>query len=96
MSLDRKRNATDEHGSNVTDSVDLMAHAIVSHMSPLEIGRMIHPDGKAVSLCNVPEPVLADHATRYSQKELEAGQFFKVQGKYTFIMDHVAKKARGH
>lgn len=96
MRADRKRNATEAHGSNVTDAVDFAAHAIVSRMSPLEIGNMIHPDGEAVALRNVPELVLIDHATRYSQKELEAGQFFKVQGRFTFIMDHEAKKARGH
>ncbi len=80
----------------LADAIDFVAHAIVSRMSALEIGSMIHPDGKAVALRDVPESVLTDHATRYSQKELEAGQFFKVQGKFTFIMDHEAKKARGH
>lgn len=96
MSGGKKRSATEQHGSNVTDAVDLLAHDIVSRMSPLEIGKMIHPDGEAVALCDVPKPILTDHAIRYSQKELGAGQFFKVQGKYTFIMDHEAKKARGH
>jgi hypothetical protein len=80
--------------SNLTDAVDLLAHAIVSCMSPLEIGKMIYPDGEALSFSDVPEQVLTEHATRYSRKELKAGQFFKVRGKYIFIMDHEAKKAR--
>jgi hypothetical protein len=96
MREDRNRNETEEHGSNVSDIIDLTAHAIVSHMSPLEIGKMIHPGGEAVELCNVPKLVLAEHRTRYSQQELDAGQFFKVHGRFTFIMDHEAKKARGH
>jgi hypothetical protein len=91
----RNRNETEEHGSDVSNIIDLTAHAIISHMSPLEIGKMIHPSGEAVVLCNVPKLILAEHGTRYSQNELEAGQFFKVQGKFTFIMDHEAKKARG-
>jgi hypothetical protein len=101
MSRYKREGAPDMRGSgkrriesNLTDVVDLAAHAIVSRMTPLEIGKMIHPDGEAVAFSDVPEHVLADHATRYSQKELKAGQFFKVQGKYIFVMDHEAKKAR--
>jgi len=82
--------------SGLSDVVDLMAHNIVSLMSPLQIGKMIHPDGEPVALCDVPETIINDHATRYSQKELEVGQFFNVRGKFAFIMDHKAKKARGH
>ncbi|MDP4027709.1 MAG: hypothetical protein Q8P42_01885 [Gallionella sp.] len=96
MSGGKKRSATEQYGLNVTDAVDLLAHDIVSRMSPLEIGKMIYPDGVAVALCNVPEPVLTDHATRYSQKELGAGQFLKVCNTHVFIVGHETKKAKRH
>ena len=80
----------------VEETVDILAHAIVSRMSPLELGKMIYPDAEPIDLASVTEPVIADHFTRYTEKELKAGQFFRIGDKYTFFMDHEAKKARNH
>ncbi len=82
--------------STVEETIDTLAHAIVAKMSPLEIGQMIYPDAEPVDLASVPQPVIADHTTRYTEKELKAGQFFRVGDKYTFFMDYEAKKARNH
>ena len=76
--------------------IDTAAHQMVSQMSPKEIGLMIHPDGKPVKLNRVPEDIIQDHLTRYTKKELKRGQFFLVREKYTFIMDHEAKRKRQH
>lgn len=78
------------------ETVDTLAHAIVAKMSPLEMGKIIYPDAEPIDLANVPQPVIADHTTRYSEKELKAGQFFRVGNKHIFFMDHEAKKARSH
>ena len=80
----------------LSNVVDLMAHNVISGMSSLQIGKMLYPDGEAVALCDVPETIVNDHETRYTQNELEAGQLLNVCGKFVFIMDHKAKKARGH
>ncbi len=80
----------------VEETIDTLAHAIVAKMSPLELGKMIYPDAEPVDLARVPQPVIADHTTRYTEKELKAGQFFRVGDKYTFFMDHEAKKTRNH
>jgi hypothetical protein len=80
----------------VEETIDTLAHVIVSKMSPLELGKMIYPDAEPIDLARVPEPVIADHATRYTEKELKAGQFFRIGEKYIFFMDHETKKARSH
>ena len=77
----------------VEETIDILAHAIVAKMSPLELGKMIYPDADPVDLASVPELVIADHATRYTEKELNAGQFFRIGDKYIFFMDHEAKGA---
>jgi len=76
------------------ESIDMIANAVVETMSPLQMGKLIYPDAEPVNLPDVPEPVIRDHAARYTDKELKAGQFFRVHGKYTFFMDHDAKKTR--
>ena len=80
----------------VEETVDTLAHAIVSSMSPLELGKMMYPDAEPIDLASVPELVVADYATRYTAKELNAGQFFRIGDTYTFFMGHEAKKARNH
>lgn len=80
----------------VEETIDTLAHAIVAKMSPLELGQMLYPDAEPVDLASIPQPIIADHATRYTEKELKAGQFFRVGDKYTFVMGHEAKKARNH
>jgi hypothetical protein len=72
----------------LSELADIFATTIVRQMTPLEIGRLLHPDAEAVPYKNVPIAVLADHKTRYSRAELRRGQFFKIGEKYTFIMDH--------
>ena len=63
-------------------------------MSPLELGKIIYPEAEPVDLASVPEPIIADYATRYTERELQAGQFFRIRDTYKFFMDHEAKKAR--
>ena len=78
------------------ESIDIMANAIVATMSPLQMGKLVYPDAEPVNLSDVPESVIRDHATRYTEKELKAGQFLRVRGKYTFFIDHETKKTRGN
>jgi hypothetical protein len=40
---------------NMTEEmIDVLAHATVRHMTPLEIGRILHPTAIAVALKHVP------------------------------------------
>ena len=78
----------------LSELADIYAATMVRHMTPLEIGRLLHPDAEAVPYKNVPTAVLTDHKTRYSRAELRRGQFFKIGEKYTFIMDHDAYDRR--
>jgi len=64
MSVKNKHKTTKAHGLSIIDDIDLAVHAIVSNMSPLKIGRMLHPTGIVVALCDVPEQVFTDHASR--------------------------------
>ena len=91
-----RQNGPIHRSSVVEESIDTLAHAIVANMSPLELGKMIYPDAEPLDLVDVPQAIIADHTTRYTEKELKAGQFFRVGDKYTFFMDHDAKKARNH
>jgi hypothetical protein len=76
-------------------AIEAEAQAQIAKMSPLEMGRIVHPNASPVAIADVPETVLADHLTRYSRRELERGQFFEVlPGRFTFFMDHRAKRAR--
>lgn len=74
--------------------IDQLAHAIVRHLNPMEIGRLLHPDAEPVKLKWVPADVIADHLTRYSKGELQQGQFFRIRSRYTFIMDQAAYDKR--
>ena len=74
--------------------VDDIARNVVSQMSPLEIGWMVHPHATPVNLKQIPAGVMHDHLTRYTKAELKRGQFFRVDGSFTFFMDHKAKSKR--
>ena len=74
--------------------VDDVARDVVSQMSPLEIGLMVHPHATPVKLKHVPAGVMNDHLTRYTKAELKRGQFFRVGDRFTFFMDHKAKSKR--
>ncbi|MFC1491938.1 hypothetical protein ACFLQ0_05065 [Nitrospinota bacterium] len=77
-----------------TDIADIMAQEIVSGLTPLEIGKLIHPDAESIKFKYVPREVIEDHLNRYSKSELKRGQFFRVRDKYTFFMDHESYKRR--
>ena len=81
---------------NMTEKmmIDVLAHATVRQMTPLEIGRILHPTAIAVELKHVPAAIIADHRSRYLKAELKRGQFFKIGERYTFIMDHAAYDKR--
>jgi len=80
---------------NMTEEmIDVLAHATVRQMTPLEIGLILHPTAIAIELKHVPAAIIADHRSRYSKAELKRGQFFKIGEQYTFIMDHAAYDKR--
>ena len=89
-----RRKGRPRQSQTVEETVDTLAHAIVSSMSPLELGKMIYPEGEPIDLTSIPKSIMADHATRYTAKELKAGQFFRIGDTYTLFMDHEAKQAR--
>ncbi|MDY7091649.1 MAG: hypothetical protein SX243_01620 [Acidobacteriota bacterium] len=76
-------------------ALDVLARAQIATMSPLEMGQLVYPQARPVPIEQVPDAVVREHLTRYSRRELERGQFFEVvQGKFTFFMDHEAKRKR--
>jgi hypothetical protein len=80
---------------NIEDHAEVTAREIVTRMTPLEIGLAVYPTGRPVPLRSVPEAVVRDHLGRYTYAELENGQFLEVlPGKFTFFMDHEARKRR--
>ena len=80
---------------SVKDVVDKISEEIVSNLTPLEIGKMLYPDAIPVEYSCVHDEVKKEHRTRYTEKELENGQFFEVlPGKYTFIMSQKSYSIR--
>lgn len=80
---------------DIEDRAEATAQEIVARMTPLEIGLSVYPMARPVPLRPVPEAVVRDHLDRYTYAELENGQFLEVlAGKYTFFMDHEARKRR--
>ena len=80
---------------SVKDVVDKISEDIVSNLTPLEIGKMLYPDAIPVEYSCVPDEVKKEHRTRYTEEELENGQFFEVlPGKYTFIMSQKSHSVR--
>ena len=75
-------------------SVDDVARNVVTQMSPLEIGLMVHPHATPVRLKHVPVGVMKGHLTRYTKAALKCGQFFRVDERLTFFMDHTVKSKR--
>ena len=75
--------------------VDRLAHKAVAKMTPRDLGLMLYPGSTPISLSRVPTDVVADHRNRYTQKDLETGQFLEVlAGKYIFIMAHETKRQK--
>jgi len=85
-----------DHGiaPDLVHIVDDVARNVVTQMSPLEIGLMVHPHATPVKLKHVPVGVMNDHLTRYTKAELKRGQFFRVGERFTFFMDHKARSKR--
>ena len=83
-----------EKNTNLLKQVNTEAQKIVENMSPLEMGRLIYPDGIPVPLKKVPESVIVDHLSRYSKQELKRGQFFQIGTQFTFFMDRKAYQKR--
>jgi len=77
------------------DHTEAIAQEIVARMTQPEIGLSIYPKARPVPLRSVPEGVVRDHLGPYTCAELENGQFLEVRpAKYTFFMDHEARKRR--
>jgi hypothetical protein len=83
-----------EKSPNLLKQVEAEAQKIAEKMSPLEMGRLIYPDGIPVPWKKVPESVILEHLSRYSKQELKRGQFFKIGTKFTFFMDRKAYQKR--
>jgi hypothetical protein len=89
-------NQMDRHPDPVIDAtIDKLAHDAIRKMTPCDLGLMLYPNATPVSLSQVPPHVIADHLNRYTQSDLESGQFLEVlPGKYTFIMGHETKQRK--
>ena len=75
--------------------IDRLAHKAVEKMTRRRLGLMLYPSSTPISLSQVPADVVADHRNRYTQEDLETGQFLEVlPGKYTFIMSHETKRRK--
>ena len=83
----------DRHPDPVIDAaIDKLATEAVRRMTPRDRALMLYPDATPIHLSQVPKNVVADHRDRYTQEDLETGQFLEVlPGKYTFIMSHETK-----
>lgn len=92
----RKRIKADRHPDPAIDAaIDRLAHDAVQKMTPRDMGLMLYPNAVPISLSQVPADVVAEHRIRYTQEDLETGQFLEVlPGKYTFIMSHETKRRR--
>ncbi len=86
----------DRHPDPVVDAeIDRLAHAAVQSMTPRDRGLMLYPNATPVPLSRVPADVVADHLNRYTQSDLETGQFLEViPEKFTFIMSHETKRRK--
>ena len=76
------------HPDPVIDAaIDRLATEVVRRMTPRDRGQLLYPDAIPVPLSEVPKNVVADHRDRYTQEDLETGQFLEVlPGTNTFIM----------
>ncbi len=79
----------------VDAEIDRLARETVRGMTPRDLGLILYPNATPVSLSQVPHNVVADHLNRYTQSDLETGQFLEVlPGKFTFIMSHETKERK--
>jgi len=92
----KSRIRIDHHPNPIVDAmIDEYAQRKVRGMTPRDLGLMLYPNATPVSFSQVPPDVIADHLNRYTQSDLETGQFLEVlPGKYTFIMSHDTKKRK--
>ena len=88
-----KRIKVHRHPDPVIDAaIDRVATEAVRRMTPRDLGLMLYPDATPIPLSEVPKNVVAEHRDRYTQEDLETGQFLEVlPGKYIFIMSHETK-----
>ena len=76
---------------------DEAAKRTVDCMTPLEIGKTLHPGCQDVALDEVPLKIIEDHRDRYTDEDLRQGQFVIVTGShehYIFIMGHETKRRK--
>jgi hypothetical protein len=88
-----KRIKVDRHPDPVIDAaIDRVATEAVQRMTPRDLGLILYPDATPIPLSEVPKNVVADHRDRYTQEDMETGQFLEVlPGKYLFIMSRETK-----
>jgi len=80
---------------SVDSEIDRLAHGAVQNMTPCDIGLMLHPNANPVPLSEVPGDIVAAHLSRYTQSDLEDGQFMELStGKFTFIMSHQTRERK--
>ena len=89
----KRRIKVDRHPDPVIDAaIDRIATEAVRRMTARDLGLMLYPDATPISLSEVPKNVVAEHRDRYTQEDLETGQFLEVlPRKYIFIMSHETK-----
>ena len=79
------------------DIYDAAAQRAVDDLTPLQIGQILHPGCRGVALADVPAPVIEDHRRRYTEADLQQGQFVVVTGSrehFVFIMGHETKRRK--
>ena len=92
----RRETEVEHHPNSIIDAeIDRLAHSVVRNMTPRDRGLMLYPNATPVSLPQVPDQIVADHLNRYTQSDLETGQFLEVlPGKFTFIMSQETKERK--
>ena len=76
---------------------DEAAKRTVACLTPLEIGKTLHPGCQDVALDEVPLEIIEEHRDRYTDEDLRQGQFIVVTGSrehYIFIMSHETKRRK--
>lgn len=71
--------------------VDNEIREMILKMGPADMAAFQYPDAKLVKLNKIPQQVLDENLEKFSQEELEDGQFVKKNGKYIFCMGPKAK-----
>lgn len=76
---------------------DVAAQQVVDDLTPLQIGQILHQGCRGIALEDVPPSVIADHLRRYTQVDLQQGQFVVVtvsREHFVFIMGHETKRRK--